>query len=98
MEAPGSYDSGLYHFGSIKWLNEAPLIPGLANVHMRFGFNQSYFGFLALSNLAPYWNKGYAAGGLFILLLTALTIFQLPFCLSFYYPRCACEPIARYRD
>ncbi len=77
MEAPGSYDSGLYHFGSIKWLNEAPLIPGLANVHMRFGFNQSYFGFLALSNLAPYWNKGYAAGGLFILLLTALTILQL---------------------
>jgi len=77
MEVPGSYDSGLYHFGSIKWLNEAPLIPGLANVHMRFGFNQSYFGFLALSNLAPYWNKGYAAGGLFLLLLTALTVLQL---------------------
>ena len=77
MDLPGNYDSGLYHFGSIKWLNEAPMIPGLANVHMRFGFNQSYFGFLALSNLAPYWNRGYAAGGLFLLLLTVMTIVQV---------------------
>ena len=77
MQTPGNFDSGLYHFGSIKWLNEAPLIPGLANVHMRFGFNQSYFGFLALCNMAPLWNKGYATGGFFLLILTCATLIEV---------------------
>lgn len=74
METPTMYDSGLYHFGSIRWLNEYPIVPGLGNLHWRLALNQSYFGFLALLNFAPYWEKGYAAGGLFLLLLTAFTV------------------------
>ncbi len=77
MEAPTMYDSGLYHFGSIRWLNEEPLVPGLGNLHWRLALNQSYFGFLALLNIAPYWGKGYAAGGLFLLCLTAVTTLEL---------------------
>ena len=77
MEAPTMYDSGLYHFGSIRWLNEEPLVPGLGNLHWRLALNQSYFGFLALLNIAPYWGKGYAAGGLFLLCLTAITTLEL---------------------
>lgn len=76
MMAPHSFDSGLYHFGSIRWLNEYAIVPGLSNVHWRFGFNQSYFGFLAVLNLWPIWDKGYAIGGLFLLLLTACTIIE----------------------
>ena len=76
MQTPIAYDSGLYHFGSIRWLNEEAIVPGLGNLHWRLALNQSYFGFLALLNIAPYWNKGYAAGGLFLLVLAAFTLFE----------------------
>jgi hypothetical protein len=76
-EIPIMFDSGLYHFASIRWLNEEPLVPGLANLHWRLALNQSYFGFIALLNIAPYWNKGYAAAGLFLLALTTITLFQV---------------------
>jgi hypothetical protein len=76
METPTMYDSGLYHFGSIRWLNEYPIVPGLGNLHWRLALNQSYFGFLALLNFAPYWGKGYATGGLFLLLLSAFTLIE----------------------
>ena len=76
METPTMYDSGLYHFSSIRWLNESPIVPGLGNLHWRLALNQSYFGFHALLNIAPYWNKGYATGGLFLLILTAFTLIE----------------------
>ena len=77
METPTMYDSGLYHFGSIRWLNEYPIIPGLGNLHWRLALNQSYFGFLALLNIWPFWGKGYAVGGLFLLLLTACSLLEI---------------------
>lgn len=39
--SPTMYDTYLYHISSIKWLNEYPVVPGLANLHSRFGFNSS---------------------------------------------------------
>jgi hypothetical protein len=77
METPTMFDSGFYHFGSIRWLNEYAIVPGLGNLHWRLALNQSIFGFLALLNIAPFWGKGYAAGGLFLLVLTALTLLEL---------------------
>lgn len=77
MGSPNNVDSGLYHFQTIRWLNEHPLIFGLANVHWRFAFNQSYFGFLALLNLFPFWGKGYAAGGIFLLALSMCTLIEV---------------------
>lgn len=77
MGAPNNADSGLYHFQSIRWLNEYPLIAGLANIHWRFAFNQSYFGFLALLNFYPIWGKGYATGGLFLLILALCTLIEV---------------------
>jgi len=38
-----NYDSGLYHLQSIKWNQEYALVPGLANLHGRFGFNSLFF-------------------------------------------------------
>lgn len=77
MGVPNNYDSGLYHFETIRWLNEYPLVPGLGNLHWRFAFNQSHFNFLALLNVAPFWGKGYASGGLFLLLLSVLTVVEV---------------------
>ena len=76
MAVPNNYDSGLYHFQTIRWINEEPIVFGLGNLHWRLALNQSYFGFLALLNLAPLWNKGYAAGGVCLLVLTLATLIE----------------------
>ena len=35
-------DSGLYYIQFMKWINSYPVIPGLANLHDRFGFNSTW--------------------------------------------------------
>ena len=77
MVPTGNYDSGLYHFGTIAWLNEHPIAIGLGNLHSRFAFNQSYFELIALLNFFPLWNKGYAMIGPLLITLTGLTLIEL---------------------
>jgi hypothetical protein len=77
MGLSNNFDSGLYHFGSIRWMNEYPIVLGLGNLHWRLALNQSYFGFLSLINIFPFWNKGYAVGGLFLTYLTTLTLLKI---------------------
>ncbi len=76
MLAPHIYDQGLYYFTTLKWLNLFPTVPGLGNLHGRLAFNQSYFGFAALLNMAPLWGRGYAASGLFLLFLTYASVLE----------------------
>jgi len=72
LDFPQNYDSGLYHFASIRWINEFPVVPGLANLHERLGFNQGHFLFVALLNVHPYFGEGYhVAGSLLWFVLTA---------------------------
>ena len=47
MSSPTIYDDGLYHFNSIRWLNEYPIVLGLGNLHSRLAFNQSFFAYVA---------------------------------------------------
>ena len=42
------HDTYLYYLDTIRWINEYAVVPGLANVHSRLGFNQFYFYFPAL--------------------------------------------------
>lgn len=44
-----AYDTGLYHIQATKWVQESPLIFGLANIHTRFGFNNILYNFSAIS-------------------------------------------------
>jgi hypothetical protein len=37
------YDTGLYGAAAIRWITTYPTVPGLANLHARFGFNISLF-------------------------------------------------------
>lgn len=37
------HDSTMYHFQQIRWNEEYSIIPGLANLEVRFGVNSSYF-------------------------------------------------------
>jgi len=74
LSGPINYDAGMYYLSSIRWLNEYPIIPGLANLFPQFGFNHSYFSFVALLNTAPYANNHFALGGIAILFLTIATL------------------------
>ena len=42
------YDTGLYHAQSIRWIAEYGVVPGLANLHSRFGYNSAAFALCAL--------------------------------------------------
>jgi len=77
LQAPNSFDSALYHFQTIRWLNEYAIVPGLGNLHGRLAFNQSYFNFLAFLDIQPIASKGYAAAGLFILALCMASLLSL---------------------
>lgn len=56
-----NFDTGLYHAQAIQWLEKFPAVPGLANLHGRFGFNSNWFvanawpslGFLNLADFHP---------------------------------------------
>lgn len=41
--APLNWDSGEYHYLSIKWYESYKLVPGLANLHGRYAFNPATF-------------------------------------------------------
>lgn len=49
---PRPYDTPLYHLQTIKWIEEYAVVPGLANLHGRFGFNPNIFTFFAATSLA----------------------------------------------
>lgn len=42
------YDTNLYHAQSIRWIEEYGAVPGLANLHCRFGYNSAAFAYCAL--------------------------------------------------
>lgn len=46
--SPLHYDTGLYHLENIAWFEAYAVIPGLANLHGRLGFNSSHFLYAAL--------------------------------------------------
>jgi hypothetical protein len=71
---PYVYDSGLYHFASVRWANEQPLPPGLGNLHGRLAFNQSYFLFVSFLNLLPEQGYGHNFANSLLLLFTIITI------------------------
>ena len=46
---PGDfYDAGLYHLQAVQWMQQYAIVPGLANLHLRLGFNNSIHLFYAV--------------------------------------------------
>lgn len=77
MLAPRACDSGLYHFNSVRWLNEYAIIPGLGNLHGRLAFNQNFFTYNASLNLYPYIDIGHnLANGFLVVLLFSVFFFR----------------------
>ena len=51
-----NFDSGLYHLSAIDWVARYRVVPGLANLHPRLGFNNQWFLLVALLRLP--WPSG----------------------------------------
>ena len=56
---PINYDTGLYHLGSINYAHDFGTVPGLANVHDRFGFNSSLFSIAAVLSNGVWAGEGF---------------------------------------
>lgn len=41
-------DTGIYHYSAVRWMTTFPIVPGLANLNTRLGFNNSSLLFSAL--------------------------------------------------
>src|SRR5262249_32524989 len=72
LDAHLDFDSGLYHFASIRWANDYPAVLGLGNLHYRLAFNQSFFLFVAALNVYPVSYQGFhLASSLLVIVLIA---------------------------
>jgi len=76
MLPPSVYDTYLYHFNAIRWINTYPIIPGLGNLHRRLAFNQSFFVYVAALNFFPFFNFGWSLANSFLLLVLIVQIFN----------------------
>lgn len=74
-------DYALYHEQVVMWSNAHAIVPGLANLHGRFGFNNAVFLYVALTNTTPFGAIGSHIAGSFlivnVLLLTAYSVRRL---------------------
>jgi hypothetical protein len=73
---PGdAHDSGLYHFGVIKWANEYPVVPGLANLNFALANNNSSLLVAAVLNHGPWTDRiEHFLNGMLVLALAAQVI------------------------
>lgn len=72
------YDTGMYYYQAIRWLNEYAIVPGLANLNLQLGFNQIYFLWSSLLNIHPLWRSGFV-----VLNAALLTAAAFPALLTF---------------
>ncbi len=66
------YDSDLYHAQSIRWIETYGVVPGLANLHTRLGYNSASFALSALYSFAFLGGQSYHVCAGFLAFLTAL--------------------------
>jgi hypothetical protein len=52
-------DTRLYHLNVVRWNNEFPVVPGLANLHQRFGVNSTWLLYSSLLDIG--WAEGRSA-------------------------------------
>ena len=73
---PLNYDSGAWHIQNIKWIYSYPLVPGLGNLQMMFGWNVSSFLYVAFLE-SGFWSlkSSYISNGVFMIFITSYIIF-----------------------
>ena len=71
------FDTGLYHAQSIRWIEEYGVVPGLANLQARFGYNSAAFSLTALYSMKWLVGQSLHATAGFFALLSARIAFDL---------------------
>ena len=72
----GGFDDYSYEFQAVRWFHDYPIVPGLANLHGRLGFNNSQHLYAAMLSVGPLAGAvNVVVNGLFILLVFALAWF-----------------------
>lgn len=74
------FDTSLYHAQSIRWIEEYGIVPGLANVQSRFGYNSAAFPLTAFYSMKGIFGQSlHATAGFFALLasFSALDLFKV---------------------
>jgi hypothetical protein len=69
------YDTGFYHLQMVRWTNEYPAVPGLANLHGRLGFNSSAD--VLASDFDQFWFDGRSFHVMGLLQFTILLLFGM---------------------
>jgi hypothetical protein len=78
MDTVAAGDTGMYHYPMVMWAKEYPIVPGLANLHGRLGFNGSGLLFAALADVGPWAGRStHVVNGLFLAVLLASILFRL---------------------
>ncbi|MEP7324591.1 MAG: hypothetical protein ABI836_01470, partial [Gemmatimonadota bacterium] len=55
MNSPNAMnDTGLYHWPVMKWAASYPIVPGIANLHHRLGYQNVHLLFAAMFNVGPW--------------------------------------------
>jgi hypothetical protein len=76
--AHGGYDDYEYEFQAIRWFHEYPIVPGLANLNRRIGFNNSHHLFAALLSAGPLRGAvNHVFNGFFVALVSIFTLNEL---------------------
>lgn len=68
----GNFDSEFYHYQAIRWNEEYPVIPGLANLEDRLAFNSSFFLLSAIFSFRFLWGEAVYAIQLFFFVALVL--------------------------
>lgn len=67
------YDTNLYHAQAIRWIEQYGVVPGLANLQSRFGYNSAEFALNALYSMAWYNGRSlHCTAGFFALMSVAV--------------------------
>lgn len=69
-----AYDAGLYHISAVRWSSAYPIVPGLANLHDRLGFNSSYFLYQAMLDTGFWAQRSYHVASGLLLMVVVLEI------------------------
>src|SRR5690242_7657843 len=73
------YDTGLYGWQAVRWIQAYPVVPGLANVHGRFGLDSSVFLCIAALSQGVWRGLGFHLFTGFLIAAMGFTL--LPACL-----------------
>jgi hypothetical protein len=87
-------DTGAYFLPTIVWLRSFPIVPGLGNLSVTYGFNHAYFLYAAYLDAGPLLGRAHhLANGLLILAVAARSLLGASHVLRW---REACRPVDVY--